>query len=98
MLQEHFLSLGNTLTECGRDQGNTDEHDRPEVIVDGPDIRSKEHVADDQSRREQHGNDYAFIPEAWLPRLRGVSVGSKPDWIDSGLSDHVPLAVDLADR
>lgn len=41
--------------------------------------------------------DYAFIPEAWLPRLRGVSVGSKPDWIDSGLSDHVPLVVDLAE-
>ena len=41
--------------------------------------------------------DYAFIPEVWRPRLREVSVGSKQDWIDSGLSDHVPLVVDLAD-
>jgi hypothetical protein len=41
--------------------------------------------------------DYAFIPDAWLPRLREVSVGSKHEWIDSGLSDHVPVVVDLAD-
>ena len=33
----------------------------------------------------------------WLPRLREVSVGSKHEWIDSGLSDHVPVVVDLAD-
>lgn len=41
--------------------------------------------------------DYAFIPEQWLPRLRDVSVGSKHDWIDSGLSDHAPLVVDVAE-
>ncbi len=40
---------------------------------------------------------YAFIPDEWLPRLREVSIGSKQDWIDSGLSDHVPVVVDLAD-
>jgi hypothetical protein len=42
--------------------------------------------------------DYAFIPDAWLPRLREVNVGSKEDWIDSGLSDHIPLVVDIADN
>jgi len=41
--------------------------------------------------------DYAFIPDQWLPRLEYVTVGSKQDWIDSGLSDHVPLVMDLAD-
>jgi hypothetical protein len=41
--------------------------------------------------------DYALISEEWLPRLQDVSVGSKQDWIDSRLSDHVPLVVDLAD-
>lgn len=41
--------------------------------------------------------DYAFIPQAWLPRLRQVTLGTKQDWIDSGLSDHVPLLVDIAD-
>ena len=41
--------------------------------------------------------DYTFIPDAWLPWLREVSVGSKEDWIDSGLSDHVPVVADLAD-
>ena len=51
---------------------------------------------------EAHGRagahiDYAFIPDEWLPRLQDVSVGSKQEWIDSRLSDHVPLVVDLAD-
>lgn len=41
--------------------------------------------------------DYAFIPDEWLPKLREVSAGSKQEWIDSGLSDHVPLVVDLAE-
>jgi hypothetical protein len=41
--------------------------------------------------------DYAFIPDAWLPQLRDVTAGTKQDWIDSRLSDHVPLVVDLAD-
>ena len=41
--------------------------------------------------------DYAFIPDEWLPRLQDVSVGSKQEWIDSRLSDHVPLVVELAD-
>lgn len=41
--------------------------------------------------------DYAFIPDEWLPRLENVTVGSKQDWIDSGLSDHVPLVMDLTD-
>lgn len=41
--------------------------------------------------------DYAFVPGAWLPRLRSVSIGSKQDWVDAGLSDHVPVVVDLAD-
>ena len=41
--------------------------------------------------------DYAFIPDEWVPRLQSVSVGSQQDWIDSGMSDHVPLVVDLVD-
>ena len=40
---------------------------------------------------------YAFIPYQWLPRLENVTVGSSPDWIESGLSDHVPLVLDLSD-
>jgi len=39
--------------------------------------------------------DYCFIPEAWLPRLRGVTV---PDfhW-GAALSDHRPIIVEIAD-
>lgn len=39
--------------------------------------------------------DYCFIPKAWLPALRSVHVGSHAEWVDAGLSDHVPLVVDL---
>lgn len=42
--------------------------------------------------------DYASIPAKWLPRLQAVTPGDKKDWIDSGMSDHVPLVVDLADH
>ena len=39
--------------------------------------------------------DHCYIPKAWLPRLRSVSVGEYSDWVP--LSDHVPLVVDLDD-
>ncbi len=51
-----------------------------------------------QSRRAdgpRYHIDYCFIPEGWLPALRSVSVGSHADWVAPGLSDHVPLVVDL---
>ena len=51
-----------------------------------------------QSRRAdgpRYHIDYCFIPEGWLPALRSVSVGSYADWVAPGLSDHVPLVVDL---
>jgi len=37
--------------------------------------------------------DYCFIPEAWLPCVRSVEVGSFADW--EGKSDHRPLVVDI---
>ena len=38
--------------------------------------------------------DYCFIPNAWLPFLRSVEVGSYDDWHRA--SDHQPLTIDLA--
>jgi endonuclease/exonuclease/phosphatase family metal-dependent hydrolase len=40
--------------------------------------------------------DYAFLSLASLPHLQSVEVGSRAEWIASGLSDHAPLIVDLA--
>lgn len=37
--------------------------------------------------------DYCFIPEAWLPRLRSVTLGGFDEW--SRFSDHMPLSVDV---
>ena len=38
--------------------------------------------------------DYCFVPEAWSDNTR-AEVGSHTDWVGSGLSDHVPVVVDV---
>jgi len=40
--------------------------------------------------------DYVFLPRTWLDRIRGFSVGTFEEWCGSGLSDHVPVVVDVA--
>jgi exodeoxyribonuclease-3 len=39
--------------------------------------------------------DYVFLPRLWLPRLRAVSLGDFENWCGTGLSDHVPVTVDV---
>ena len=39
--------------------------------------------------------DYVFLPRPWAGRLREMSVGGFEDWCGNGLSDHVPLVVDV---
>jgi exodeoxyribonuclease-3 len=39
--------------------------------------------------------DYVFLPAPWLGRVREMTVGTFEDWCGSGLSDHVPLVVDI---
>jgi exodeoxyribonuclease III len=38
--------------------------------------------------------DYCFIPEAWAATAT-VTLGSFHEWVGSGLSDHVPIFVDI---
>jgi endonuclease/exonuclease/phosphatase family metal-dependent hydrolase len=37
--------------------------------------------------------DYCFIPRAWLPRLKRVTVGEHAEW--SRFSDHMPVWVEI---
>jgi exodeoxyribonuclease-3 len=37
--------------------------------------------------------DYCFIPQAWTPHLRGVTVGRHAEWM--AWSDHCPLVVEV---
>jgi exodeoxyribonuclease III len=37
--------------------------------------------------------DYVFVSRAW--RIRAMSVGTFEDWCGAGLSDHVPVVVDV---
>jgi hypothetical protein len=37
--------------------------------------------------------DHCYLPSAWLPRLRSVSVGEYSDWVP--MSDHAPLVIDI---
>ena len=39
--------------------------------------------------------DYVFLPSQWLSRVRELSVGTFEDWCGTGLSDHVPIVVDI---
>lgn len=40
--------------------------------------------------------DYCFVPDEWVETITNIAVGAFDDWIAAGLSDHVPLIVDLA--
>ncbi len=40
--------------------------------------------------------DYVFLPRAWLSRASRVEVGGFEAWCGAGLSDHVPLLVEVA--
>lgn len=39
--------------------------------------------------------DYVFLPDRWIDRVRDLSIGTFEDWCGSGLSDHVPVIVDI---
>ncbi|MEM9012818.1 MAG: hypothetical protein AAGE18_16440 [Pseudomonadota bacterium] len=39
--------------------------------------------------------DHVFLPRDWLPLVRDFQVGGFADWVGNGLSDHVPLILDL---
>ena len=39
--------------------------------------------------------DYVFLPERLTGRIRTLDVGRFEDWCGAGLSDHVPLLVDV---
>src|SRR5579859_3778894 len=40
--------------------------------------------------------DYAFIPQSSASLMKSVAIGSRDDWIATGLSDHAPLILDFA--
>jgi exodeoxyribonuclease-3 len=39
--------------------------------------------------------DYCFVPRDWTKSIISVTVGRFEDWVGKGLSDHVPLIVDV---
>lgn len=39
--------------------------------------------------------DYVFVPAAWLPAISAFHVGDFDDWCGNGLSDHVPITVEI---
>jgi exodeoxyribonuclease III len=40
--------------------------------------------------------DYCIVPRRWTTRLARVVVGGFDEWVGAGLSDHVPLMVEIA--
>ena len=39
--------------------------------------------------------DYVFLPTGWIGKVRHLSVGAFEPWCGAGLSDHVPVIVDI---
>ena len=39
--------------------------------------------------------DYVFVPSLWIEKVRELSIGTFETWCGSGLSDHVPVVVDI---
>ena len=39
--------------------------------------------------------DYIFLPRTWLSAVNAFSLGGFDEWCANGLSDHVPLVIDL---
>ncbi|MBV8188390.1 MAG: endonuclease/exonuclease/phosphatase family protein [Alphaproteobacteria bacterium] len=39
--------------------------------------------------------DYVFLPSLWIEKVRDLSIGGFETWCGSGLSDHVPVVVDV---
>jgi len=39
--------------------------------------------------------DYVFLPRSWIGKITALTVGSFEEWCGSGLSDHVPIVVDI---
>ena len=39
--------------------------------------------------------DYVFVPDAWLPAISEFNVGEFDGWCGNGLSDHVPITVEI---
>jgi len=39
--------------------------------------------------------DYVFLPIGWIERVKELRLGTFEDWCGSGLSDHVPIIVDI---
>ena len=39
--------------------------------------------------------DYVFLPHYWIDRVKTLHLGTFEDWCGSGLSDHVPIIIDI---
>jgi exodeoxyribonuclease-3 len=39
--------------------------------------------------------DYVFLPSFWIEKVRDLSIGGFEAWCGAGLSDHVPVVVDV---
>jgi endonuclease/exonuclease/phosphatase family metal-dependent hydrolase len=46
------------------------------------------------NERQPFHIDYVYVPSAWLPCVRSVTVGTAARWLEPKLSDHAPVVVD----
>ena len=88
--RDGFKSIGRTLDDLGLVSAYHKYH--------GLELGDEGHATHYWLYRPNSGfhYDYCFIPREW--RIRSVRVGSYDQWVASGLSDHVPMTVDVTPR
>jgi exodeoxyribonuclease-3 len=49
------------------------------------------------NRKKPYHIDYVWLPQAWIPGLKAVELGDFSPRAEGGLSDHVPLTIEVED-
>ncbi|MGE0846989.1 MAG: hypothetical protein AB7L41_12040 [Flavobacteriaceae bacterium] len=66
---------------------------RPEIF--GSETEPTLYWRDRKAEGPRYHIDYAFLPEEWLRYQPQITIGKYDDWVGNGLSDHVPIIVDI---
>lgn len=64
-------------------------------VADGDETEPTHYWRDRTKHGPTYHIDYIYMPRDWVAGLREMSVGSFEDWSGKGLSDHVPLVIDV---
>ena len=84
-----------SIVEALADHGLVSAYHEARGIAFGLEPEATHYWRDRRKDGPRYHIDYVFLPQAWMNRVRKVNVGSFEEWCGNGLSDHVPVVVDI---